>query len=99
MCCVPSACLISGGSGGLSSKMLEALQALMIACAKAGVGDALLGSAEEALDTVDGYPPPFPEFSAALRQLASRELRTVSTALPSELQQLLSGIIEAIRKK
>ena len=31
-----------------------------------------LGAAEESLATLDGYPVPIPEFSAALRQLAAR---------------------------
>ena len=76
-----------------------ALQALTIACARAGFGDDPLGAAEEeALATLDASPAPFPEFSAALRQLAAREIPSIPTTVPPELQQLLAGIVEAIRK-
>ena len=39
-----------------------------------------------------------PEFSTALRQLAARQIPSIPTTLPPELQQLLAEIVEAIRK-
>jgi hypothetical protein len=80
-------------------QMLQALQALTVACARTGFRDQRLApDAEEALGTLDGYPAPFPLFSAALRQLAAGQLPAIPAALPSELQQILTAIVEAIRK-
>ena len=91
---------LAGGGGGLPSQMLQALQALTIACTRAGFGDDPLGAdEEEALATLDASPAPFPEFSAALRQLAARQIPSIPTTLPPELQQLLAGIVEAIRRE
>jgi len=70
--------------------MLQTLQALAIACAQAGLGGG--AAEEEALATLDGMPAPFPEFSTALRQLAAGQVPSVPAALPTELQQLLTGI-------
>ena len=90
---------LAGGGGGLPSQMLQALQALAIACANAGLGgDPLDAAEEEALATLDGMPDSFPGFSTALRQLAAGQLPTIPAALPAELQQLLTGIIEAFHK-
>ncbi len=90
---------LAGGGGGLPSQMLQALQALTIACAQAGFGGQPLGPAiEENLAAIDGMPDPFPEFSTALRQFAAGQIPAIPTALPAELQQLLAGIIAAIRQ-
>ena len=79
--------------------MLQALQALTIACAQAGFGDAPLGSAEEeALAQLDGMPAPFPGLSTALRQLAAGRVPAIPAALPAELQQLLASIVQASGK-
>lgn len=89
--------LASGG--GVPSQMLQALQALSVACAQAGFGNRSLDrDAAEALGTLDGYPPPFPVYSAALRQLAAGQFPAIPGALPSELQQILATIVEAIRR-
>ncbi len=79
--------------------MLQVLQALTVACARTGFGGQPLAlDAEEALSSLDACPAPFPLFSAALRQLAAGQLPAIPAALPSELQQILTAIFEAIRK-
>jgi hypothetical protein len=79
--------------------MLQALQALTVACAQTGFGgQPLAPDAEEALGSLDASPAPFPLFSAALRQLAAGQLPAIPAALPDELQQILAAIVEAIRK-
>ena len=90
---------LAGGGGGLPSQMLQALQALSVACAQAGFGGQPLGPSEvEALAKLDSFSAPFPEFSAALRQLAAGQIPAIPAALPAELKQLLTGIVEAVRK-
>ncbi|MBP9826660.1 MAG: tetratricopeptide repeat protein, partial [Thermoanaerobaculia bacterium] len=90
---------LAGGGGGVPTQMLQALQALTLACAQAGFGGQSLDpGAAEALCTLDGYPAPFPIFSAALRQLAAGQLPAIPGALPGELQQILTTIVEAIRQ-
>ena len=89
----------AGGGGGLPAQMLKALQQLAIACAQAGFGDADLDpGAEEALAKLDGYPAPFPDFVAYLRQLATGQLPPIPTSLPAELRQLLEPLEQAIRE-
>jgi len=84
--------------GGPSGQMLEALQALTLACAQAGFGgQPLANEAEAALSTLDGYPAPLPEFSATLRQLAAGQIPAIPATLPAELRQFLTGIVDAIR--
>ena len=79
-------------------EMVEASQALTIGCAQVGFGDATLGPVEvKAFVTLDGSQR-FPKISTALLQFASGKLPTVSASLPSEMQQLLSGIIEVVRE-
>ena len=78
--------------------MLKVLTQLTLACARAGFGDAPLGpEVEEALATLDGYPAPFPDFTAHLRHLAAGELPPIPPGLPKELHDLLSEIRTAIR--
>ncbi|MBX7211537.1 MAG: CHAT domain-containing protein [Verrucomicrobiaceae bacterium] len=87
------------GDGGLPGQLLEPLQQLAIACAQAQLNEQPLGPAEEeALANLDQFPPPLPDFATALRALATGTLTTVPTTLPAELQQLLTAIIEAVRK-
>ena len=88
----------AGGGGGLPAQMLQALAQLTLACARAGFGDDPLGpDVEEALATLDGYPAPFPDFTAHLRHLAAGELRPIPPGLPKELHDILSKIQTAIR--
>ncbi len=61
-------------------------------------GQSLDPGAAEALCTLDGYPAPFPIFSAALRQLAAGQIPAIPGALPGELQEILTTIVEAIRQ-
>ncbi len=90
---------LAGGGSGVPIQMLQALQALTVACARTGFRDQRLApDAEEALGTLDGYPAPFSLFSAALRQLAAGQIPAIPDALSSELQQILAAIVEAIRK-
>ncbi len=90
---------LAGGGGGLPNQMLQALQAVAIACAQAGLGgDPLESAIEENLAAIDGLPAPFPDFSTTLRQLAAGQIPAIPGTLPSELQQLLAGIVEDIRK-
>ena len=90
---------LAGGGGGLPSQLLEGLEQLSIACAKAHLGVNPISPAEEEnLAALDNAPAPFPDFSAALRQLAAGQIPAVPGDLPEELQQLLTGIIDAIRK-
>lgn len=88
-----------GGGGRVANQMLKALQALTIACAQPGLGGQPLDpDAQEAIATLDGYSAPLSEFSTALRQLAPGQFLAIPTALPSDLQQFLSGIVQAIRQ-
>lgn len=90
---------LAGGGGGLPSQTLQALQQLAIACAQTGLsGDPLGPAEEEALAKLDSFDAPFPEFAAALRQFAAGQIPPVPGSLPAELQQLLAGIIAAVRK-
>jgi hypothetical protein len=85
--------------GGLPAPMLQALQQLAIACARAGFGGADLDpGAEEALATLDSYPAPMPAFAACLRQLAAGRLPTIPAALPTELRQILEALARAIQE-
>ncbi|HEV7403913.1 MAG TPA: toll/interleukin-1 receptor domain-containing protein [Chthoniobacteraceae bacterium] len=88
----------AGGGGGIPSQMLRALEALTMACARAGFGGETLDpGAEEALAKLDGFDAPFPDFSASLRRLAAGELPSLPVHLPRELHDLLESIIKAIR--
>ena len=74
--------------------MLEALQALTIACAQAGFGEGGLGPGEEeALAQLDGFPEPFPEFAGFLRQLAAGQVAPIPAGLPEELREWLEGLM------
>jgi tetratricopeptide (TPR) repeat protein len=89
----------AGGGGGLPTKMLQALQQLTLACAKAGFGGDDLGPAEEeALAKLDQLPAPFPDFVAYLRHLAAGQLPPIPASLPTELRQLLEPLAQAIRE-
>ena len=89
----------AGGGRGLSAQMLKALQQLAIACAQAGFGgDDLDPGAEETLAKLDGYPAPFPDFVAHLRQLAAGQLPPIPDSLPAELRQFLEPLAQAIRE-
>ncbi|NRF65442.1 CHAT domain-containing protein [Aquincola sp. S2] len=86
---------LAGGGGGVP---LKALQALAIACAQAGLSGAPPGPAEaEALATLDGMPAPFPDFSATLCRLASGEMPPIPDGLPTELRDLLTATLKAMR--
>ena len=88
----------AGGGGSIPGQMLRALQALTIACARAGFGgEPLDPGAEEALAHLDGFPAPFPDFAAALRRLAAGQLPSIPAGLPRELHELLDDITKAIR--
>jgi len=79
--------------------MLRALQQLARACAQAGFAKAELApDAEEALATLAGYPAPFPDFVAHLRQLAAGQLPAIPSSLPAELRQILEALEQAIRE-
>jgi tetratricopeptide (TPR) repeat protein len=85
--------------GGLPGQMLEALQRLALACARAGFGGAALDpGAEEALATLDGYPAPLPEFAAWLRQLAAGRLPAIPAGLPAELHQFVEALCQEIQE-
>jgi hypothetical protein len=88
----------AGDGGSIPSQMLRALQQLANACARAGFGDEPLDpGAEEALATLDGYRAPFPAFATTLRELAEGNLPAVPPSWPKELQEILEGIVQAIR--
>jgi tetratricopeptide (TPR) repeat protein len=87
----------AGGGGDLPAQMLQALQALTLACAQAGFGDGSLGPAEEeALAQIEGLPAPFPDFAAFLRQIAAGQVALIPGGLPGELQTWLEELVEAI---
>jgi tetratricopeptide (TPR) repeat protein len=87
----------AGGGGGLPAQMLQALQALALACAQAGFGDGSLGPAEEeALAQLEGFPAPFPGLAAFLRQIAAGQVAPIPGGLPGELQTWLEELVEAI---
>ncbi len=90
----------AGGGGSIPGEMLRALQALTMACARAGFGGEPLDPAvEENLAHLDGSPAPFPAFSAALRRLAAGDLPPIPAGLPPELHEFLEGITKAIREQ
>ena len=89
----------AGGGGRILSQMLSSLAQLTLACARAGFGGETLGhDAEEALATLDGFPAPFPAFTAHLRGLAAGELTPIPTGLPKELHEILRQLHKAIRE-
>ncbi len=89
----------AGGGGGIPSELLKALVQLTLACARAGFGGESLGpDAEEALTTLDGYPAPFPAFTAHLRRLAAGELAPIPSDLPKELREMLDQLHKSIRE-
>ncbi|MGO9022224.1 MAG: tetratricopeptide repeat protein [Syntrophobacteraceae bacterium] len=88
-----------GGSGGLPARMIQDLQRLTHACARAGFGDGAIGPAEEeAMAQLDQGPAPFPGFAACLRCLVAGELPAVPTGLPIELREMLESLVQDIRK-
>jgi hypothetical protein len=90
------------GPGGLPPQFAQAIQQLSIACAQAGFADAQpqeLGPAEEsALAQLEKLPSPLPDLAAFLRRLAVRELPTVPSTLPPELQQFLQQLLDAVKE-
>lgn len=88
----------AGGGGGIPAQLLQALQSLTMACARAGFGGETLDpGAEEALAKLDGFDAPLPDFSASLRRLAAGEFPSIPANLPRELHEILDGITKAIR--
>ena len=90
------------GGGGLPGQMLQALTQLTLTCARAGFGGEDLGPAEEeALARLDTFDPPFPNFSAHLRRLATGDLPLppIPDGLPKELRDVLDGIHQAISEQ
>ena len=89
----------AGGGGGLPAQMLQALQALTLACVQAGFGDGDFGPAEEeAFAQLAGFPAPFPDFAAFLRQLAAGQVVPIPDGLPGELRDWVEGLLEEIRE-
>lgn len=89
----------AGGGGGLPAQMLQALQALAIACAQAGFGEGSLGpDVEEALAQLDGLPAPFPGYAAFLRQIAAGQVAPIPEGLPGELREWVERLVEEIRE-
>jgi len=83
----------------LPSETLKVLKGLTIACAMAGFGGKPIGPNEqEALSTIEGWPPPLPEFATALRSLTAGQIPSVPESLPAELREILSDIIAQIRQ-
>ncbi len=76
----------AGGGTGIPAQLLQALQQLARACARAGFGadqpQALGPAEEENLATLDGYPDPFPDLVAHLRELATGRLPSIPDHLP-----------------
>lgn len=87
----------AGGGGSLPTEMLEALQALTVACAQAGFGYSVIGpDEEEALAQLDGLPDPFLGFAAFLREIAAGRLAPIPDGLPVELLEGVEGVVAAI---
>ena len=79
--------------------MIKPLTQLTSACARSGFGGEPLGpDVEESLATLDGYPAPFPAFTAHLRHLAAGELAPIPSDLPKELHEILDQLHKAIRE-
>lgn len=90
----------AGGGGSISGQMPRALEALTLACARAGFGgEPLDPGAEEALAKLDTFHAPYPDFSAALRRLAVGELSPIPVSFPPELRVLLEAVTGAIREQ
>jgi tetratricopeptide (TPR) repeat protein len=90
----------AGGGGSIPSQMLRTLEALTLACARAGYGGEPLGPAEEeALAKLDSFPAPFPDFSAALRRVTAGEIPSIPANFPPQLRALLDDITKAIRDR
>jgi hypothetical protein len=86
------------GGGRLPAEFLQACQALMLACLRAGFANEALGPGEqEALAQIAALPAPLPDFAAFLRQLAVGQLPPIPASLPAELKQLLEPLAQAIR--
>ena len=75
------------------------MKALAIACAQAGLNRQPTGPAEaEALVQLDGMPAPLPDFSATLRRWAAGEMPPIPDALPTELRDLLTEVLQTLRE-
>jgi tetratricopeptide (TPR) repeat protein len=89
----------AAGGGGMPSQLRKALEAITIACFNAGFGDVELPPETETnLAQLEQYPRPFPDFAAALRQLAAGQLPSIPSDLPAELRQLLESVTQANQK-
>jgi len=92
----------AGGGNTIPAPLLQPLQQLARACARAGFGadqpQAIGPAEEEALATLDCWPDPFPDLAAHLRELATCRLPSIPDNLPPELCQLLEDLARAIRE-
>lgn len=77
----------------------QAIVALAVACAQAGLNQEPLGAREEeAIATMERWPPPLNALPAFLRALSRREVPTVPPCLPGPLADALGQLLAAIRE-
>ncbi|HEY2294901.1 MAG TPA: hypothetical protein VGM86_29710 [Thermoanaerobaculia bacterium] len=88
-----------GGGVGLTAQLFKALQALTLACAKAGFEDGGFGpEGDEALGQMAELPVPFSGYVAFLRQIAQGQLPPIPNGLPGEFRQWVEVLVQEIRK-
>ena len=87
---------LAGGGSGLPDQLVQACQALLLACARAGFDGEDLGPAEQnALAQLAQLPAPIPVFADFLQQLATTgKLPPIPNSLPPELHNLVQGLVQ-----
>jgi hypothetical protein len=88
----------AGAFAFFPEKLLEPVNRLALACAKAGLhGKPLDADADEALARI-AWPTPFDTVAPFLRALAAGKRPPVPAGLPEELTDLLTQALEAARQ-
>jgi len=90
------------GPGGLPPQFLQAIQALSMACARAGFGqerpEQLDPSEESALAQIEKLPAPLTDLARFLRCIAAGDTPSPPTGLPIELQEFFTELLGALRE-
>jgi tetratricopeptide (TPR) repeat protein len=89
-----------GEPTGLPGEAVQAILALAVACAQAGLaGEALPPEAVEALSQIAEFPPPFTSLAPFLRSLAAGQPMALSEEIPGELRGGLQQLLDALAQE
>lgn len=90
------------GPSGISPQFFQAIQALSMACARAGFGqeqpEQLGPNEESALAQIEQFFPQLPDIGTFLRRLAAGEIPSPPNGLPTELQEFFTELLAALRE-